>query len=79
MMAQALTTGKLADPEFVQMVTEKALAANEAYWHAARHLVRAEAYDLSRAASGSLALAEACLRPYRRKVRANARRLGNRG
>jgi hypothetical protein len=77
-----LEPAKLADPEFVRMVAEKAEAAGEAWFRAARHAMRAvpagQAGAVAAAASG-LALAESCLRPYHRRVRANSRRLGRSG
>lgn len=80
--AATLEPAKLADPEFVRMVAEKAEAAGEAWLRAARHTARAlpagPADAVALAASG-VALAESCLRPYHRRVRANARRLGRAG
>jgi hypothetical protein len=75
--AAALEPAKLADPEFVRMVAEKAEANGEAYLRAARHAARAGgAADAMALAASNIALAEACLAPYHRRVRANARRLG---
>ncbi|HEX6010582.1 MAG TPA: hypothetical protein VFY87_02010 [Geminicoccaceae bacterium] len=79
MLAVAMAEpAKLADPEFVRMVAEKAEAAGESWLRAARHVgCCGPAGAVAMAASG-LELAESCLAPYRRRVRANARRLGGR-
>jgi hypothetical protein len=77
MLAAAMAQpAKLADPEFVRMVAEKAEAAGEAWLRAARHAGRRGPADTMAMAASGLQLAESCLAPYRRRVRANARRLG---
>ncbi|MEK0084315.1 hypothetical protein [Benzoatithermus flavus] len=80
--AAMLQPARLADPEFVRMAAEKVEAASEAGRRAARHadkiLPRSSTSTMMLAASG-IALAESCLRPYHRRVRANSRRLGRRG
>jgi hypothetical protein len=76
-----LEPAKLADPEFVRMVAEKAEATGEAWLRAARHTARtlpSGPADAVALAASSVALAESCLLPYHRRVRANARRLGRR-
>jgi hypothetical protein len=78
MLAAALEPAKLADPEFARMVAEKAEAASEAWLRAARHAGTAGPAGAVAMAASGLALAEGCLAPYRRRVRANARRLGRR-
>jgi hypothetical protein len=78
MLAAAMAQpAKLADPEFVRMVAEKAEAAGEAWLRAARHAGRRGPADAMAMAASGLQLAESCLAPYRRRVRANARRLGS--
>jgi hypothetical protein len=76
----AARPGGLADPEFSRMVEEKAQAAGESWLRAARHAGRSGGLgapaDALAAATAGVALAESCLVPYRRRVRANARRLG---
>jgi hypothetical protein len=75
--AASLEPAKLADPEFVRMAAEKAEATGEACLRAARHAARAgRAADAMALAASGMALAEACLVPYHRRARANARRLG---
>lgn len=77
MLAQAmLDPARLADPEFTRMVLEKTEAAGEAWLAAARHAARPAATDAAALAASSLTLAEGCLAPYHRRVRANGRRLG---
>lgn len=79
MLAAAMAEpAKLADPEFVRMVAEKAEAAGESWLRAARHAGRCGPADAVAMAASGLELAESCLAPYRRRVRANARRLGGR-
>jgi hypothetical protein len=79
MLAAAMAEpARLADPEFVRMVAEKAEAAGESWLRAARHAGRHGPADAVAMAASGLALAESCLAPYRRRVRANARRLGGR-
>jgi hypothetical protein len=78
--AAALEPARLADPEFARMVAEKAEATGEACLRAARHAGRAgRPADAMALAVSGIALAEACLTPYHRRVRANARRLGRKG
>lgn len=78
MLAHAmLDPPRLADPEFSRMVMEKAEAAGEAFARVARHAATPTATDAMALAASSLALAESCLVPYSRRVKANARRLGN--
>jgi hypothetical protein len=77
MLAAAMAEpAKLADPELVRMVAEKAEAAGEAWLRAARHAGRRGPVNAVAMAASGLELAESCLAPYRRRVRANARRLG---
>jgi hypothetical protein len=79
MLAAAMAEpAKLADPEFVRMVAEKAEAAGESWLRAARRAGRCGPADAVAMAASGLELAESCLAPYRRRVRANARRLGGR-
>lgn len=79
MLAQALSRGdQLTDPEFARMVTEKAAAAGEAWASLARHATTAAAAGAGCGAADAVSLAEACLKPYHRRVRANAKRLGRR-
>jgi hypothetical protein len=76
--AATMQPAKLADPEFVRMVAEKAEAAGESWLRAVRHAGRRGPADAMAMAASCLELAESCLVPYRRRVRANARRLGDR-
>ena len=76
--AAMMQPARLADPEFVRMVQEKAEAAGEAWLCAARHTTKAVGptpADAMALTAAGLALAESCLLPYHRRVRANARRL----
>lgn len=77
MLAQAsLKPGGLANPEFTRMVLEKVDAVGEAALRAGTHAAKPVAKDATTVAASSLALAEACLNPFHRRVRANAKRLG---
>lgn len=79
MMGEAmLQPTRLADPEFALMVTEKMAAVGEAAERASRHALRRRRRGRSPAAelAASLAMAQSCLRPFGRRVRANVKRLG---
>jgi hypothetical protein len=81
MLGQAMARpGGLAEPEFALMVTEKLAAVGEAAERASRHALRRRRRRRGDSAAAELAasveLARSCLAPFRRRVRANVRRLG---
>jgi len=71
---------RLADPEFALMVAEKAAAVGEAaeqfFRQAVRRAGRRGAHDATSIATDAVGAAAAMLSPFRRRVRANVRRLG---
>jgi hypothetical protein len=74
---------RVADPELALMVAEKVAAVREAAERLARHAVRQAGrpqgpQDAARLMADGLDVAAAALSPFRRRVRANVRRLGSR-
>jgi hypothetical protein len=71
---------RVADPELALMVAEKVAAVREAAERLARHAVRqaGRPQDAARLMADGLDVAAAALSPFRRRVRANVRRLGSR-